>query len=445
MKLQRHLLDNAKKLTVLFMILALLLLGTAGFATAQTLRLRRANARLDAVTQKAFYETCELTEGLAVNLRKLQVAGEPGRIQALLNEVALQTQGALSNLALLPLGQDTVAATLKFINQAGDFATALSTRLGDGGGITEADRAALDSLARSAAAFSAGMGQLLERYERGEAVFELSGDAGDAESLYPITNPAAEYPALLYDGPFSDSRMDGEFKGLAGLAEADEPAARAALAGWFGDVRPEDIAFTGESDIPVPCYEYALRRGGYSLTAGVTKAGARVLYALCDDDVPAGNLDRDRAVAVAQRFLAERGYGEVAMSYASAFGGILTVNFAAVQEGIILYPDLVKVQVSLKDGAVVGLESAGYLMNHVPRRIPAPALTEEEALARVGPALTPEGARLCLIPAGDGEALCYEIAATAGGDRFLAYIDAATGIERELMQVVNEPGGTMVM
>ena len=35
------------------------------------------------------------------------------------------------------------------------------------------------------------------------------------------------------------------------------------------------------------------------------------------------------------------------------------VNLAAVQEGVILYPDLVKVQVSMRDGAVIGLDHFG--------------------------------------------------------------------------------------
>ena len=66
-------------------------------------------------------------------------------------------------------------------------------------------------------------------------------------------------------------------------------------------------------------------------------------------------------------------------------------------------------------------------------------------MARVGAKLTPQGARLCVIPTDAGEALCYEVRATSGGDAFLCYIDALTGAERELMQVVDEPGGTMVM
>ena len=434
--------STLRHLRALALALAALLAGTAGFAAAQSRRLASANARLDAMTRKAIYETCELTEALAVNLRKLQVVGEAGRAQALLGEVALETQGALSNLALLPVGQETVSATLKFINQAGDYASVLSSRLARGGGITEADTRALSSLAAGAAGFSAGMSDLLLRWERGEVAFD--GPGAEEADLAPITDPAAAYPVLLYDGPFSDGRADGVFRGLEGLADAEEPVARAALARFMG-VPEDQVTFTGRSDIDVPCYEYSLRAGDYALTAGVTVAGAKVLYVLCEGEVTEVDLSRDEAVDAARAFLVSRGYGEVVTSYASRYEGILTVNFAPVAGGVTLYPDLIKVQVSLRDGAVVGLEAAGYLMNHVPRSLPAPALTERDALDRLGDALTPRQARLCLIPDGDAEALCYEITAEDGDDTFLAYIDALTGAERALMQVVEGDGGALVV
>ena len=81
------------------------------FGVVQTVRLNRANARLDAISRKAFYETCELTESMSVNLRKLLVAGEPGQIQLLLGQIAKQAQGASGNLALLPMGEDMIAGT----------------------------------------------------------------------------------------------------------------------------------------------------------------------------------------------------------------------------------------------------------------------------------------------------------------------------------------------
>lgn len=430
---------------ILNLALAALLAGVLVFSSAQTLRLNEANARVNAVVQKAFYETCELTEGMSVNFRKLLVAGERGQVQSLLNETALQTQGALSNLALLPLGQETVSATLKFINQAGDFSETLATRLGNGGELTDADYEALEALSETAAAFSVRMGRLLDRYERGEAVFDPEDyDATGEESLYPITGPATDYPTLLYDGPFSDGRTDGEYKGLAGLAEVSETQARQALVAFVGQQAGE-IQLTGESEIPVPCYEYALTLGGYRLSAGVTKAGGEMLYLLCDSATGEVVLTDAQAVDAARAFLVSRGYGEMELSYSSRFEGILTANFAAVQNGVVLYPDLVKVQVSLADGTVIGLEAAGYLMNHVPRVIEVPALTEQDAVARIGGALTPVSARLCVIPENSAETLCYEVRATSGQDIFLAYIDAMTGVERKLMQVVSDENGAKVM
>jgi len=427
---------------VLNIALAAVLAGVLAFSWAQTARLSEADARLNAVVQKAFYETCELTEGVSVNFRKALVAGETGQLQSLLGEIALQTQGALSNLALLPLGQETVSGTLKFINQAGDFATALSSRLGNGGAVTEADHEAMARLSETAAAFSVRMGRLLDRYEKGEAVFGTSGESG-VEDLYPITGPATDYPTLLYDGPFSDGRTDGEFKALAGLGAVDEATARQALVAFVGR-QATQVSFTGESEIPVGCYEYALQVGGYRISAGVTKAGGEVLYMLCDSAAGEAVLSDSQAVDAARAFLLSRGYGEMELSYSSRFEGILTANFAAVQDGVVLYPDLVKVQVSLADGAVVGLEAAGYLMNHVRRTISLPKLSESDALARIGGALTPVAARLCVIPENDAEFLCYEVRATSGPDTFLAYIDAETGAERRLMQVISDEGGAKV-
>ncbi len=430
---------------IMNVVLAALLAGVLAFSSAQTIRLSEAEARINAVVQKAFYETCELTEGMSVNFRKLLVAGETGQMQALLNDTALQTQGALSNLALLPLGQETVSATLKFINQAGDFAATLSVRLGNGGELTPEDYETLERLSETAATFSVRMGRLLDRYERGEAVFAPEDyDATGEESLYPITGPATDYPALLYDGPFSDGRADGEFKGLAGLTVVTEDQARQALIAFMGQ-QAADVVYTGESAIPVECYEYTLKLGDYALSAGITKAGGEVLYLLSEGGVDAINLTDGQALDAARAFLMSRGYGEMELSYSSRFDGILTANFAAVQNGVVLYPDLVKVQVSLADGTIIGLEAANYLMNHVARALEIPALSEQEAVSRVGGALTPVSARLCVIPENTSEYLCYEVKATAGQDTFLAYIDAMTGIERRLMQVISDENGAMVM
>ncbi len=128
-----------------------------------------------------------------------------------------------------------------------------------------------------------------------------------------------------------------------------------------------------------------------------------------------------------------------------AFDGFLTVNFAPVQDGVVLYPDLVKVQMSMETGMPVGLEAANYLANHVERRLDAPALSVEEARARLNPALDVGHGRLCVIPLDGGEALCYEFAASLDGADYLVYIDAATGEERNIYRLVKDADGTLVI
>ena len=176
----------------------------------------------------------------------------------------------------------------------------------------------------------------------------------------------------------------------------------------------------------------------------VRSKGGEVLYALCSADVGEAAFTAEQLLDAARTFLLSRGFGAMEMSYYSSYDGILTVNYAAVQNDVVLYPDLVKVQLSVRDGAVVGLEASGYWTNHVARTLELPAVSEEEAVSSIGARLSPLSARLCVIPTDSGEALCYEIRATDGSDDFLVYIDAATGSERELMQIVREDGGTLV-
>ena len=414
---------------------ALLLLGAA-----RTAELARAEAKIAAVYQKAFYETCELTEGISANCRKLLVAADDMQMQALLGDISRDAQGAASDLALLPLSDGTVSATLKFINQTEDFAASLSEKLAAGVAVSDADRETMAQLSESAARFSVGLNRLLERYERGEASF-TGADYADG-ALAPLTGSAGDYPTLLYDGPFSDGATAGSYQLLETLPEVDLSGARAKLEAF---ISAEDVSYQGMSHPEVDVYEFRLRSGEYSLSAGVTKRGGEILYILPDEGVGETNYTEAQLLDAAKAFLISRGYGAMEMSYYSRYGGILTVNYAASQDGVILYSDLLKLQLSMKDGSVIGLDAKSYLKNHVPRTIGTPAISQDEAMLRVGARLAPLSARLCLIPQNNSEYLCYEVLAADASGEFLVYIDAQTGVERELMQVLSRENGTLVM
>lgn len=435
--------QNSGRLRWLCAVLAALLISMVILNCARSEQLDAANSRISAVYQKAFYETCELTEAVAANYRKLLAAGDDAQMQVLLGEISRETQGASGDLALLPLGQETISSTIKFINQAEDFAESLSRKIASGSGVSDEDYRTIASLADAAAQFSAGMGELLLSFERGELRFTADDFSETGrESLYPITGEEGSYPVLLYDGPFSDGADVGAFRLLEELPMLSQQQAEEQLRALLP---AEEIIFTGESRPEVPCYEFRLRSGERWLNAGVTKQGGRLLYLLSESEEGEGALGEEQLYSLAEEFLLGAGYGEMEMSYSASYGGIITINYAAVQDGVVLYSDLVKLQLSMRDGSVVGLDAKNYLKNHVPRSIAEPKLSDEEAMQRVSARLAPLSARLCIIPQDGAEYLCYEVAAADDSADFLLYIDALTGVERELMQVISMENGTLVI
>ena len=59
--------------------------------------------------------------------------------------------------------------------------------------------------------------------------------------------------------------------------------------------------------------------------------------------------------------------------------GITTINYAYMQDDVIVYPDLIKVKVALDNGDILGIETTGYLNNHTKEIFRNVQITSEEA------------------------------------------------------------------
>ena len=59
--------------------------------------------------------------------------------------------------------------------------------------------------------------------------------------------------------------------------------------------------------------------------------------------------------------------------------GIVTINYAYVQNDVVVYSDLIKVKVALDNGEVLGIEATGYLNNHTQRDTSKIKITKEQA------------------------------------------------------------------
>jgi len=125
--------------------------------------------------------------------------------------------------------------------------------------------------------------------------------------------------------------------------------------------------------------------------------------------------------------------------------GMVIFNFAATQNGVILYTDQIKVTVALDNGQILGIEATDYLMTHHQRVIAKPSLTLAQARGKLSPHLTRiNSGRLTLIPKETAnEVLAYEFRGELNQDTFLIYINASNGKEEQVLRLVRNKEGIL--
>jgi germination protein YpeB len=154
----------------------------------------------------------------------------------------------------------------------------------------------------------------------------------------------------------------------------------------------------------------------------------------------------EEAVNAAAAFLRKRNFPAMHESYHIQHDGILTVNFAATQDGVILYPDLVKVSVSLVDGSIAGFEAGGYIMNHMTRDISPATVSVGQARAQVASSLRVLSHKMAVIPTGKNEVFCHEfICEDANGIHCIVYVNATTGVQEKILLLIEDESGTLAM
>ena len=104
---------------------------------------------------------------------------------------------------------------------------------------------------------------------------------------------------------------------------------------------------------------------------------------------------------------------------------IVTINYAYEEDGVLIYPDLIKVKIALDNGEVLGMEALGYLNSHTDRSFPKDIIGIEEAEAKISDRVAIENKRMAVIPLDDKtEKYCYEFQGRVEDKQFLVYINA---------------------
>ena len=406
---------------------------------------RQLNA--DAERSLSTLEAC--MSSINTNLTKGLYANTTPMLSSMAISLTRDAASAKNSLSALPLSDTQLDNMLKFLSQVGAFVSTLDRKLSLGEPITSEERNQLKQLIDISQKLLSELDTITQGVEDGSVSFNQAGSTlqksadqsvqidsafGDAEQT--IT----DYPTLIYDGPFSDHILNQSPKTLEGKSDISKEKALEIASDFIG-IDKSTLRFDSETNGVIETYNFFVD----SINISVCKKGGAVLYLLGSSSAGESVISPEQAVENAKNFLSAKGYENMKESYYSTQDGICTVNFAYENEGVICYPDLIKLSVSLETGNIISFDARGYIMNHTDRPPVQSKISADEAKMSVSDYLTVMSSRLAIIPTDyKTEKTAYEFhCKTPDEQEVLVYIDVLTAKEDDILLLLYSDGGIL--
>ena len=399
--------------------------------------------------ERALGELCESLDNITVTLQKGTYCNTGRMMSDISNDLSRQASVAKVSLGQLTDKDMITEEVYKFLSQIGAFTSSVAK---------DRDKLSLDAKQKdslkSLLAFSQSLSDSLARIRQGSFDGEIVNEKRIntlasssevpktfSESMSDVGQSLADYPTLIYDGPFADNILNRQGgKMLKTLQEITKQEAKKIAAGFI-NTTPESLR--EESDVNSQIKLYCFSKG--DVAVALTKKGGKLCYMVNPRQVSAETISGEESIKRAKKFLKENGYASMKESYYSVYAGVCTVNFAYSKNDILHYSDLIKVSVALDNGEVLSVDARGYLMNHTKRSIYTENITLEKAKKVISEDLKILSVKSVVIPLDTGkEAYCYEFhCKDSKNQELLIYIDKTTGEEQNILLLVYADGGLL--
>ncbi len=406
----------------------------------------------------AFYELVDYVQNVEVYLAKSLISSTPEHGAETLTNLWREANLAQNYLSQLPIASQELENTEKFLNQVSDYSYSLSRKNIYNESLTEDDLNNLKELHTYSVDLENTLNQLSEdlnngRFKwdeltkKGTTAFAQQVDNISQESFSNLEENFHEYAGLIYDGAFSEHITSNEKKGLTG-DDISEEEAKQKVTEFIGNDQIQDIQNLGFSEnATIPVYDFSITNNdGNNINISISQKGGHIVAMNSDRDVNVESISQEEANEKGKTFLTEKGFPNMTETYFLKQDGIVTINYAYTQDGVIMYPDLIKVKVALDNGEVLGIETTGYLNNHTQRDVSNVKISAETAKQSLNKNLQIESEGLAVIPTEwQTEILCYEFKGKVEDREFLVYINAENGREEDILIITDTPNGTLAM
>jgi len=399
----------------------------------------------------AFYEVVEYVQNLKTYLAKSMISKTAEHGAEMLTHVWREANMAQAYLGMLPIESQELENTEKFLNQVSEYSYSLSRKNIEGQGLTEGDMNKIKELYNYSNDLANTLNEMSDELNNGTLTWEdlmkntESSEIAEVSTFDVVEENFHEFTGLIYDGAFSEHIVNAEKRGLTG-EDIDEETAKQIAEEFIGKDRIKNTQNNGyveNGDIPVYRFEMTTNDNN-TIGISISKQGGHVVYLISNREIGELQLDEQEAIAKGKEYLANKGFNSMQETYYMKQDGFITINYAYTQDDTIMYADLIKVKVALDNGEVIGLETTGYLNSHHQREIPTERISIESARKNLSARAQVTSEGLAMIPTEwKTEKFCFEFKGKIEDIDFIAYINAQTGEEEDILIVTNTENGSL--
>lgn len=374
-----------------------------------------------------------------------------------LTEVWRDSNLALVYLSKIPMNSEEISQTAKFLNQVSDYSYSLSRKNIEDEELSEEDFKNLKELHQYSVQLEGTLNELSEELYAGFISWDDLAKKNKLEYAQAVDNVSVfsnidsnlkQYEGLIYDGAYSDHVNKAEKVGLVG-DDISEEEAYGKVRDFFGEDKIENLELNNFlQNANIPCYDFSVKLFNQDNKANIeiSQKGGLVVEMQNNREVDVEKISQEEANEIGKKFLSEKGFEGMKETYFTKLGNIVTVNYAYEYNGIIAYPDLIKVKIALDNGEILGMETEGYLNSHTNREFNEMQLTIDEAREKLNADLELLDEGMAVIPTEwKTELLCYEFKGKIENREFLVYINVETGEEEDILVILDTPGGTLTV
>lgn len=405
----------------------------------------------------AFYELIDHMEDVENYLAKSLVTKEANHSAETLMYIWREANLAGVYLSQIPISNEGLSNTQKFLNQVSEYSYSLSRKCIDDKNLTKEELSNLKDLYNYSVEVNQTLGQLSleinngalnwkELEADGSSIFAKQVSNSSKDSFDTIENNFEEYDGLIYDGAYSEHMTSSEKKGLTG-DNIEEEKAKSIAEDFVGKENIKEIKSNGLAEngtIQSFSFEITTNQNSH-ITIAISQKGGHIIFSNHNRNVGEEKISQEDAEKKALEFLNAKGFTNMQKTYFMKENGMLTINYAHEQEDVIVYSDLIKVKVALDNGEILGIETTGYLNNHEKRTIDKKnILTKEQAIKLANENLKIENTRLSIIPTEyKTEIFCWELKGKVEDRDFLLYVNAKTGKVEDILVIIQTENGTL--